>query len=69
MDAYRVFEPILVFGSGVYANSVQYQTFWTLTFEDNAHKAAAYAILTLLGVLVLLGPVLWRSSRDYRVPR
>ena len=66
MDAYRVFEPILVFGSAVYANSVQYQTFWTLTFEDNAHKAAAYAVLTLLGVLVILLPVLWRTARDYR---
>jgi multiple sugar transport system permease protein len=66
MDAYRIFEPILVFGSAVYANSVQYQTFWTLTFEDNANKAAAYAVLTLLGVLVIMAPVLWRTSRDLR---
>ena len=69
MDAYRVFEPILVFGSGVYANSVQYQTYWTLTFEDNANKAAAYAILTVIGVLVIMAPVLWRSSRDYWTAR
>lgn len=69
MDAYRVFEPVLVFGSAVYANSVQYQTFWTLTFEDNANKAAAYAVLTLLGVLVIMGPVLWRTARDYRTAR
>lgn len=66
MDAYRVFEPVLVFGSAVYANSVQYQTFWTLTYEDNVNKAAAYAILTLVGVLIILAPVLWRTSRDYR---
>jgi multiple sugar transport system permease protein len=64
MDAYRVFEPILVFGSAVYANSVQYQTYWTLTFEDNAHKAAAYAVLTVMGVLVIMAPVLWRTVRE-----
>lgn len=69
MDAYRVFEPVLVFGSAVYANSVQYQTFWTLTFEDNANKAAAYAVLTLIGVLVILAPVLWRTAREYQVAR
>jgi multiple sugar transport system permease protein len=69
MDAYRVFEPILVFGSAVYANSVQYQTFWTLTFEDNPNKAAAYALLTVLGVVLIMAPVLWRTARDYRAAR
>ena len=69
MDAYRLFEPILVFGSAVYANSVQYQTFWTLTFEDNANKAAAYSVLTVIGVLILMAPVLRRSARDYRIAR
>lgn len=69
MDAYRVFEPVLVFGSAVYANSVQYQTFWTLTFENNANKAAAYAILTMIGVFVLMAPVLWRTARAQRPAR
>lgn len=66
MDAYRVFEPILVFNSSVYANSVQYLTFYTLGFEDNVHKAAAYSILTIIGVVILLVPVLRQSFRDYR---
>ena len=64
MDAYRVFEPILVFNSSVYANSVQYLTFYTLGFEDNVHKAAAYSILTIIGVVILLIPVLRQSFRE-----
>jgi len=69
MDAYRVFEPILVFGSRVFANSLQYLTYYTLAFEGNVHKAAAYALLTVLGVVVLLVPVLWRISREHGEPR
>lgn len=64
MDAYRVFEPILVFGTTVYANSVQFLTFHVLGFEDNVHKAAAYSILTIIGVVILLIPVLRQSFRD-----
>lgn len=66
MDSYRVFEPILVFGSSVFANSVQYLTYHTLVFEDNIHKAAAYAILTVIGVVILLIPVMIRTYRDQR---
>ena len=66
MDSYRVFEPILVFGSNVFANSVQYLTYYTLVFEDNIHKASAYAILTVLGVMVLLIPVMIRTYKDQR---
>ena len=66
MDAYRVFEPILVFSSDVYANSVQYLTYFVLAFEDNVHKAAAYSILTIVGVVILLIPVLRQSFRAQR---
>ena len=64
MDAYRVFEPILVFGASVFANSVQYLTYYTLSYEDNANKAAAYSILTVIGVVLLLIPVLVHTWRD-----
>ena len=64
MDAYRVFEPILVFGARVFANSVQYLTYYTLSYEDNDNKAAAYAILTVVGVVILLIPVLVHTYRD-----
>ncbi len=66
MDSYRVFEPILVFGSRVFANSVQYLTYYTLVFEDNIHKAAAYSILTVIGVVILLIPVILRTYREQR---
>ena len=66
MDSYRVFEPILVFGSSVFANSVQYLTYYTLVFENNIHKAAAYAILTVAGVIVLLIPIMVHTYRDQK---
>ena len=66
MDSYRVFEPILVFGSSVFANSVQYLTYYTLVFEDNIHKAAAYAILTVVGVVILLIPIMIRTYREQK---
>lgn len=66
MDAYRVFEPILVFGSKVFASSLQYLTFVVLSYEDNIHKAASYALLTVAGVVILLIPVLVRTWREQR---
>ena len=69
MDAYRVFEPILVFNSTVYANSVQYLTYFVLSYEDNIHKAAAYSILTIIGVVILLVPVLRQTFREHRTAK
>lgn len=66
MDSYRVFEPILVFNSRVYASSLQYLIYIVLAFQDNVHKAAAYAVLTVLGIVVLLVPVLRRTWREQR---
>lgn len=66
MDSYRVFDPILVFGSSVFANSLQYLTYYTLAFENNIHMAAAYAVLTVIGIVVLLVPVLRRTWREQR---
>ncbi len=66
MDAYRVFEPVLVFGSNLFANSLQFLTYYTLSVEDNAHKAAAYALLTVVGIVILLIPVLARTWREQR---
>lgn len=69
MDSYRVFEPILVFGSRVFANSVQYLTYYTLVFENNVHKASAYAVLTVMGVVILLIPIMIRTYRDQKAVR
>jgi len=67
MDAYRVFEPILVFNSRVYASSLQYLVYVVLSVGDNVHKAAAYAVLTVAGVIILLIPVLVSTWREQRV--
>ena len=64
MDAYRVFEPVLVFGSNLYANSLQYMTYRILNSEDNYSKAAAASLLTVLGIVILLIPILRRLWRE-----
>lgn len=64
MDAYRIFEPVLVFGSNLFANSLQYLTYYILNFEDNYHKAAASAVLTVIGIIILLSPFIYRIFKE-----
>lgn len=66
MDAYRIFEPVLVFGSNLFANSLQYLTYHILNYEDNYCKAAASAILTVIGIVILLVPFLRRTYREQK---
>jgi multiple sugar transport system permease protein len=61
MDAYRIFEPVLVFGSNLYANSLQYLTYDLLNAKDNFHKAAASALLNVLGIMILMIPIVKRT--------
>ncbi|WP_213304358.1 carbohydrate ABC transporter permease [Paraburkholderia sacchari] len=66
MDAYRVFEPVVVLTQGAFTTSVQYLTYYTLLVERNPFKASASAMLTLVGILVLLTPLLVRTWREQR---
>ena len=66
MDAYRVFEPVLVLTRGAFTGSVQYLTYQVLLEENNPYKASAAAVLTLLGIAVLLVPLLRRTWREQR---
>lgn len=66
MDAYRVFEPVLVLTQGAFTTSVQYLTYHILLQENNPYKASAAAVLTLLGILVLLVPLLVKTYREQR---
>lgn len=66
MDAYRVFEPILVFGSALFADSLQHLTYTIIAEENNYGKAAASALLTVLGIIILLIPVLRRTWREQK---
>ncbi len=66
MDAYRVFEPVLVLTRGAFTTSVQYLTYSVLLEENNPYKASAAAMLTLVGIGVLLIPLLRRTWREQR---
>ena len=66
MDAYRVFEPVLVLTQGAFTTSVQYLTYYVLLEENNPFKASAAAVLTLLGIMLLLIPLLRRTWREQR---
>ena len=66
MDAYRVFEPVLVLTQGAFTTSVQYLTYYVLLQEDNPYKASAAAVLTIVGIAVLLIPLLRKTWREQR---
>jgi multiple sugar transport system permease protein len=66
MDAYRVFEPVLVLTQGAFTTSVQVLTYYVLVEENNPFKASAAAVLTLLGIALLLVPLLLRTWREHR---
>jgi multiple sugar transport system permease protein len=69
MDAYRVFEPILVLTQGVFTTSVQFLTYSILLDESNPYKASAASVLTLLGIGFLLAPLLKRTWNEQRNAR
>lgn len=66
MDAYRVFEPVMVLTQGAFTQSVQYLTYQILIQENNPFKASAAAVLTTAGIAVLLVPLLVRTWKEHR---
>ncbi len=66
MDAYRVFEPVMVLTQGAFTTSVQYLTYNILLLENNPYKASAAAVLTLMGIVVLLIPLLVKTWREQK---
>lgn len=66
MDAYRVFEPVMVLTQGAFTTSVQYLTYYILMQENNPYKASAAAVLTTAGIAVLLVPLLVRTWKEQR---
>jgi multiple sugar transport system permease protein len=66
MDNFRVFEPIVSFNAGAHAQSLSYFIYSDLGGETRLlSSAAATSVLTILGVLVLLSPVLMRTWRQF----
>ena len=70
MDAYRVFEEIVGFSSEAHRISLQYLTFSFLTPDDAGNRqvsaAAASSMLTMIGIVILLIPLLRRTWKEYR---
>lgn len=70
MDAYRVFEEVIGFSSEAHVISLQWLTFDFLTPDDSGNRAisraSASSMLTMVGIVILLIPVLRRTWRDHR---
>ena len=73
MDAYRVFEEIVGFSSQAHVISLQWLTYDFLTPDDAGNRAvsraSASAMLTMIGIVILLVPLLRRTWRDHRGAR
>ncbi|GGL61251.1 carbohydrate ABC transporter permease [Wenxinia marina] len=67
MDNFRVFEPIVGFSAEANATSLSYLIYSDLRSADSPlfASAAATSVLTTLGVIILLMPVLVRTWRDF----
>ncbi len=66
MDSYKLFEPVVVLTQGTFTESVQFVTYSILLDEGNPFKASAAAILTTIGIGVLLIPMLRRAVREHK---
>ncbi len=67
MDNFRVFEPIVGFSAEANATSLSWLVFNDLVSQDSQQfgSAAATSVITIVGVLILLTPVLIRTWRDF----
>jgi multiple sugar transport system permease protein len=69
MDNFRVFEPIVGFNAQANASSLSYSIYSDLNgqFSQLFSSAAATSMLTILGVIILLIPVLMRTWREFNL--
>ncbi len=69
MDAYRAFEEVVGFSSQAYRITLQWLTYDLLTPDDAGNRAisraSASAMLTMVGIMILLIPLLRRTWRDH----
>ena len=70
MDSYRVFEEVIGFSSEAHVISLQWLTFNLLTPDQAGNRAigraSASSVLTLIGIIILLVPLILRTWRDER---
>ena len=69
MDAYRAFEEIVGFSSQAHVISLQWLTYDLLSPDDSGNRsisrASASAMLTMVGIVLLLAPLLRRTWQDF----
>lgn len=67
MDNFRVFEPIIGFSAEANATSLSWAIYNDLNGDGGQlfGSAAATSVLTVIGVMILLAPVLVRTRRDF----
>lgn len=66
MDNFRVFEPIIGFNASAHATSLSTNIFSDLDGESLLlSSASTTSVLTIIGVIILLSPVLIRTWRDW----
>lgn len=70
MDAYRAFEEVVGFSSQAHRITLQWLTYDLLTPDDAGNRAisraSASAMLTMVGIVILLIPLLRRTWREHR---
>lgn len=70
MDAYRVFDEIIGLRSEAHRISLQWLSYNYLTPDDSGNRAisraSAASMLTMIGIVILLIPLLRRTWRDHR---
>ena len=73
MDSYRVFEEIIAFSSQAYVISLQWLTYDFLVPDETGNRlitsASASAMLTMIGITILLTPLLKQTWGDYKEGR
>lgn len=67
MDNFRIFEPIIGFSASASATSLSYLIYTDLREAETPlfGSAAATSMLTIIGVIILLLPVLFRNAREF----
>ena len=67
MDNFKILEPIIGFNAAANATSLSYFVFTSLNNQSAQmfSSAAASSVLTIIGVLIVLTPVLMRTARQF----
>ena len=70
MDSYRVFDEVVGFSSQAHVISLQWLTFNLLTPDSGGNRAigraSASSMLTMVGIVILLAPLVMRTWREHR---